>query len=170
MSQENRKPYVQIEDTPVYMRFRSLAKDIWFEVITWDYFAKITVGKQLVTSADSVPANLAEGDGRYSDTEAIRFFYIARGSARELQNWISVAVERDLVSPEVSERWCKEIVGASQELNGLINYRIKTKVKGTVREDIRPYGSAVVLDDEMEADDFIDDQTIDVSTAARLND
>jgi len=42
-----------------------------------------TVGEQLAEAADSSGSNLVEGDERYSHKEAIRFFYIARGSAEK---------------------------------------------------------------------------------------
>jgi four helix bundle protein len=100
-----------------------------------------TVARQLVTSADSIPANLSEGDGRYSDGEAIHFFYIARASARELLNWISVALERNLISQDQSQRWVTEINGATQELNNLINYRKANKNVRAVREERADYGT-----------------------------
>jgi four helix bundle protein len=44
----------------------SLANQIWEIVKKWDYFTKDAIGKQIVRSADSVCANIAEGRGRYS--------------------------------------------------------------------------------------------------------
>ena len=41
-----------------------ILNEIWFIVKKWDDFAKDTMGKQIVRSADSVGANLAEGHGR----------------------------------------------------------------------------------------------------------
>ncbi|WP_366914315.1 four helix bundle protein [Mastigocoleus sp. MO_188.B34] len=38
------------------------------------------VGKQIVRSADSVCANIAEGRGRFNDQDNRRFVKIARGS------------------------------------------------------------------------------------------
>ena len=114
-------------------------------MIGWDWFAKRTFAGQHVTSADSMPANLSEGDGRYSDAEAIHFFYIARASAREVLNWISVALERHLVSQELAERWVTEINGATQELNNLTNYRKANKNVRAVREERADYGSDPVV-------------------------
>lgn len=39
------------------------ADEIWEIVNAWETFAKLTVGKQLVRSADSIGANIAEGTG-----------------------------------------------------------------------------------------------------------
>ncbi len=43
-----------------------ISKEIWFIVKKWDELTKDTMGKQIVRSADSVGANIAEGHGRYS--------------------------------------------------------------------------------------------------------
>ncbi len=53
--------------------------EIWFSVKKWDDFAKDTMGKQIVRSADSVGANIAEGHGRYSYQDNQRFVKIALG-------------------------------------------------------------------------------------------
>lgn len=50
----------------VYKLSERLANDIWKIVNSWEVFAKDTIGKQIVRSADSVGANIAEGLGRGS--------------------------------------------------------------------------------------------------------
>jgi hypothetical protein len=50
----------------VYQLAEKISNQIWFIVKKWDDFAKDTMGKQIVRSADSVGANIAEGHGRYS--------------------------------------------------------------------------------------------------------
>ena len=49
------------EKLQVYKLAENLADGIWDVVRSWDYFAKDTVGKQMVKSADSIGANIAEG-------------------------------------------------------------------------------------------------------------
>ena len=48
----------------------------------------------------SVPSNLAEGDERDTNKEAIRFFYISKGSLAELRTQIQIAFEIDYVKGE----------------------------------------------------------------------
>ena len=52
------------EELDVYRLSEDLADRVWDLVIPWDIFAKDTVGKQVVRSADSIGANIAEGCGR----------------------------------------------------------------------------------------------------------
>jgi len=51
------------EKLQVYQLSEKIADSIWNIVITWDSLAKDTVGKQIVRSADSIGANIAEGSG-----------------------------------------------------------------------------------------------------------
>jgi len=54
------------QELRVYRLSERLADEIWKIVNCWDFFAKDTIGKQIVRSADSVGANIAEGLGRGS--------------------------------------------------------------------------------------------------------
>jgi four helix bundle protein len=54
------------EKLRVYRLSEDLADEIWEIASAWDAFAKNTIGHQVVRSADSVGANIAEGVGRGS--------------------------------------------------------------------------------------------------------
>jgi four helix bundle protein len=47
------------EQLRVYQAAEKLADEVWDIVVGWNYFAKDTVGKQLVRAADSIGANIA---------------------------------------------------------------------------------------------------------------
>ena len=91
---------VGFQDLKVYQLAEQLADEVWDIVLTWNAFAKDTTGKQLVRSADSIGANIAEGSGRYSFQDNKRFIRIARGSLYETQHWLRRAVRRKLLTPE----------------------------------------------------------------------
>ena len=52
-----------------------MADIIRTSVLSWGYFHKDTIGKQLVKSADSIAANLSEGFGRFHYKENKQFCY-----------------------------------------------------------------------------------------------
>lgn len=65
-----------------------LADEIGNIVREWDKFTKDTIGKQIVRSADSVGANIAEGSGRWNYQDNRRFVKIAIGSLYETKHWL----------------------------------------------------------------------------------
>jgi four helix bundle protein len=93
-------------DLEVYERAVGLADAVWGRVAGWDAFARWTVGVQLVRSADSIGANLAEAAGRSTDADQRRFLIVARGSALELEctGWIEQANEACLSRQEQRQR------------------------------------------------------------------
>jgi four helix bundle protein len=82
----------------VYKLAEKLADEIWNIVIKWDALAKDTVGKQIIRSADSIGANITEGDGRGSYQDNRRFIKIARGSLYETKHWLRRAYTRQLLT------------------------------------------------------------------------
>jgi four helix bundle protein len=90
------------EKFAVYPLAESLADEVWNVVVGWntDILARDTVGKQLVRSADSIGANLAEGCGRRSFQDNRRFVKIARGSLYETKHWLRRPFKRKLLSEE----------------------------------------------------------------------
>ena len=86
------------EDLQVYRLAEQLADAIWPVVRGWDIFARDTVGKQIVRSADSIGANIAEGTGRGSYQDNRRFVKNARGSFYETRHWLRRAYTRKLLT------------------------------------------------------------------------
>lgn len=132
--------HMPIEQTAMFQRYVAIADKVWEAVHTWPTLAQRTVGHQLIRSADSVGANLVEGDGRYSDADALHFFAIARGSARESRYWIERATHRKLLSHTEAQEMAGELETVTKELNSLINYRRENKNTNIIREAVEPYG------------------------------
>lgn len=101
----------------IYKLSEKLADEIWKIVASWSFFARNTVGVQIVKAADSIGANIAEGSGRGSDPELKRFLRISRGSLYETQHWLRRAYIRGLLS----ENQTKELVPIITELTPRLN-------------------------------------------------
>jgi len=86
------------EKLRVYQLAEKLADRIWKIVIKWEYFPRITIGKQIVTAADGVGSNIAEGTGRGSIQDNRRFIKIARGSLYETKHWLRRSYKRQLLT------------------------------------------------------------------------
>lgn len=71
---------------------------------------------QMTRSASSVPANIAEGYGRMSRAEYLRFLYIARGSLTEFETHLILAVRIGRATREET----KEIWELSQSISRML--------------------------------------------------
>ncbi len=110
----------KFENLRVYQLSEILADEIWTIVSGWDYFAKDTVGRQIVRAADSIGANIAEGEGRGSFQDNRRFIKIARGSLQETQHWLRRAFKRNLLTKEQIESLKPMIEKLSPTLNAYL--------------------------------------------------
>jgi four helix bundle protein len=81
---------------------------------------KIRVGQQIVRSADSVGANIAEGVGRGSYLDNKRFVKIARGSLYETQHWLRRAYTRNLLTVEQVNIFTAIINDLAPQLNSYL--------------------------------------------------
>ena len=90
----------RFQDLKVYQLSEQLADEIWEIVHTWKFLEQDTVGKQIIRSADSIGANIAEGSGRGTYQDNRRFVRIARGSLNETQHWLRRAQKRNLLTAE----------------------------------------------------------------------
>ena len=110
------------ENLDIYKLSEKLADELWKVVVKWDWFAKDTIGKQLVKAGDSVGANIAEGSGRGSNPDFRRFLRVARGSLYETQHWLRRAYRRKLLS----EREVSELLPLVKELTPKLNAYLRS--------------------------------------------
>jgi four helix bundle protein len=108
------------EELRVYQQSEELADTIWDIVLAWDILSKDTVGKQMIRSADSIGANIAEGHGRGSYAENRRFVRISRGSLYETRHWLRRAYRRKLLTTEQIERLKNLVTNLGPQLNAYL--------------------------------------------------
>jgi four helix bundle protein len=117
------------ENLRIYALSEQLADLVWRIVVRWDTFARETVGKQIVKSADSVGANIAEGVGRWGLQDQKRFIYIARGSLNETKHWLRRAYRRQLLSSHDVENLKPLVSELAPKLNAYANSLGRTQRK-----------------------------------------
>jgi len=110
------------ENLVVYQLAAKLSDVVWGVVKEWPRFERETVGRQLVRSADSVGANLAEGAGRGSEADNRRFVHIARGSLYETKHWLRRAWERELLAKSDIAILRPKMDELIPRLNAYLNY------------------------------------------------
>jgi len=115
----------------VYQLSERLSDQIWNIVVGWNNLSRDTVGKQVIRSADSIGANIAEGCGRGRYLDNKRFVRMDRGSLNETQHWLRRAFKRNLLTKSQIEK-LKPIVN---ELGPSLNAYLKSI--GTVPENKR---------------------------------
>jgi four helix bundle protein len=105
------------ESLRVYRLSEELSDVVWEVVTAWRILARDTVGKQMIRSADSVGANIAEGTGRGTFRDNRKFIDNARGSLYETRHWLRRAFKRSLLS----ERQVNRIRPLIDELGPKLN-------------------------------------------------
>ncbi len=84
---------------------------------------------QICRSSVSIAANIAEGEQLDTNHQAIRHFYIARGSAAELQTHLIIANEIGYIGNDELSLFTHEIDDISSKLTRLIQARQSKSAK-----------------------------------------
>jgi four helix bundle protein len=78
------------------------------------------VASQLRRAALSIPANIAEGCGKSSRKETMRFLQIAAGSAHEVENHLLIAADLGYLAKATSEQKLGELKTIQRMLGALM--------------------------------------------------
>jgi four helix bundle protein len=89
---------------------------------------KWAMDQQLRRSASSIPANIAEGHGRYYFQDNVRFCFIARGSLEETLSHIILAHDLGFISQELYNALEIDGENLNRLINGYIAYLKKSKL------------------------------------------
>lgn len=104
----------------MYQQAEALADTVWDVVLGWDALSKDTVGKQMIRSADSIGANIAEGHGRGSYADNRRFVRISRGSLYETRHWLRRAYRRKLLTKKQVDQLKDLVTNLGPQLNAYL--------------------------------------------------
>jgi four helix bundle protein len=115
-----------LEELEVYKLALEISK------LAWEIYNKLpqehrfTQGRQSLEAADSIGANIAEGFGRFHYKDSLKFYYNSRGSLFETKHWITLFINRDLITRDIFNKM-KDLIETEQlKLNNFIN-SIKSK-------------------------------------------
>ncbi len=114
--------YMQLNQISSYRIAFHLSNEVWNIVLSWDWLAKDTVGKQFVRSVDSISANIAEGFGRYGKRDRIKFYRYSAASVREALDWNEKARIRNLLTTEEYNYTYQQLQLLPKDINSLIKY------------------------------------------------
>ncbi len=118
---------VSVEKLDVYILAEKLADLIWTDFDTWSEKVQKTVGHQVIRSADSISANLAEGFGRYSSNDRAKFYLYSRGSFEETKSWLRKLIRRKIITDEQIKNYEVIINELVPKLNAFISKTRNTK-------------------------------------------
>ena len=79
---------------------------------------------QLRRAVVSVPSNIAEGHGRGSDKDFVKFLTIARGSLFEVETQLLICNRLNLIPTETTQLAHSMIMEVGKMLNALISFRL----------------------------------------------
>jgi four helix bundle protein len=119
---------MNLDKLEVWCKARDFAVTIYQKVVLFlPADEKYNLADQLKRAAVSIPANIAEGHGRYYYQDNVRFCYIARGSLTEIQSHLSIALKLKFISPETYAITSNEAESLAKAINSWIAYLKKSK-------------------------------------------
>ncbi|MEW6687213.1 MAG: four helix bundle protein [Candidatus Edwardsbacteria bacterium] len=108
------------EDLEVFKLVHQLVIDVYRIVKKFPEEERFRLCDQICRSTSSIPANIAEGYGRFSLKERIQFLYISRGSVEELKYHLLLAKDLSYISITKFEELRSTLDITGRMLNGLI--------------------------------------------------
>ena len=138
---------MNLDKLDVWVRAKDFALAVYKDIIPcMPVSEKYNLADQLKRAASSVPANIAEGHGRYYFLDNVRFCYMARGSLTEVQSHMVLSRELGYLSDEIYNRMTTHAESIGKQLNNYIAY-LKRSKQGekdypagyTIRDEPEPY-------------------------------
>ncbi len=103
-----------------WKKSHTLVLDVYSVTKSFPREERFSVTDQIRRAASSVTANIAEGFERYHFKDKTRFYYQARGSAAEVQNFIVLARDLSYIDSQTCMRIGKHATECKKLINGLI--------------------------------------------------
>lgn len=108
------------QDLVVWQRAVALVPEIYRLTRAFPKFETYALGDQMRRAAVSVPANIAEGQGRQHTREFLQHLAIAKGSLSELHTLLIVAQRLEYLEAAELGQWEEKLGEVSKPLHGLM--------------------------------------------------
>ena len=108
------------EDLHAWRLAMDLVVAIYQHTQSWPNDERYGLTSQVRRAATSIPSNIAEGKGRASDKDFIKFLDYARGSVYEVQTQIEIASRLNYLSASAANMLETHAAEVGRVLNGLI--------------------------------------------------
>ena len=108
-----------LEQLAVWKKSMALAENIYRMARDLPSKDDRILGHQIRSAATSIPSNISEGYGRYSEKEFLRFLSIANGSAYEVRTQILLASRLGYIKEAESRDLMEACLEVSRMIEGL---------------------------------------------------
>ena len=108
-------------DLVVWQKAIDLVDEIYLLTGTFPTEENFGLKSQIRRSAVSVPSNIAEGQGRGTPKEFLRFLNIVLGSLAELDTQIEIALRQKMIGMEEGKLVIEQIIEIRKMTYGLIS-------------------------------------------------
>ena len=115
------------EDLDAWKKARMIVNKLYTITRENDFEKEYSLIKQMRKAGTSIMSNIAEGFGRQTTEEFIRFLYIAKGSAAEIQSQLYIALDQTYIEQEQFDDLYDQLDHNSRQLQNLITYLEKQK-------------------------------------------
>lgn len=119
-------PYQDFTELEVWKQARNYKNGIWELVKRFPQEEKYRLIDQLIRSSRSVGSNIAEGQGRFTYKEQLRFCIQARGSLSETYSHLSDALDCGFIDTETYTYFQASYNKLGKLLNGYIAWLRKS--------------------------------------------
>lgn len=116
-----------LEELEVWKLSRAFRMQVSDLIKTFPATEKYKLTDQLIRASRSIPANIAEGFGRFHYQENIQFCRQARGSLFECKEHLHCALDEGYIDQYLFEKYIDKTETLLKKLNGYISYLKKAK-------------------------------------------
>ena len=116
-------------DLVAWQKARALAREVYLLTATFPVGERFGLVSQMNRAAVSIPSNIAEGYGRSTTQDHLRFLRIARRSAYELETQLVLAEDLGLCSAAKGDHVVSLLQEVIRLLQGLVS-AVERKVEG----------------------------------------